>query len=69
MISEISSKLGLTILTGLSKDFKLSGSSTLPKKLGFIVTNIPNYKFKMIELPSNENTKVACLKALNIIFI
>jgi hypothetical protein len=43
---------GTTIVTGLNKAFKLSGSSVLPAYPGFIVTKIPtvdltcNYFFK-----------------------
>ena len=41
---------GTTIVTGLNKDFRLSGNYVLPAYPGFIVTNIPTVDFIFIYL-------------------
>ena len=52
MISQICSRSGTTIVTGLNRAFKLSGSSVRPAYPGFMVIKIPVRSSRAISFPA-----------------
>ena len=53
LTSIISPKSGSVMATGLKRDLRLSGSSTLPAYPGFMVMKKPQVGFTRISCPSN----------------
>lgn len=58
MISQICSRSGTTMVTGLKRAFRLSGSSVRPAYPGFMVMKMPLRSSRAISLPAFTKQKV-----------